>query len=309
MKVGVVGCGLIGKSWAMLFASIGHKVSLYDENPAQVEKALKEIKDQLYHLERQELLRGNITAQEQISLITASQDLPSCVKDASHVQESIPEDLTLKTKLLTKIDELINDETIVCSSTSCIIPSALTKDLVHRSNFLVAHPVNPPYFVPLVELVPAPWTSENAIEKTKTLMHAIGQSPVVLKKEIPGFALNRIQYCILNECWRMVESDMLSVKDIDVIMKDGLGMRYAFMGPLETGHLNAEGWGSYCDRYADTIHRVSQTFGPNPTWKEGATVDNISRQLEEMIPISEIPAKRLERDDKLAQLWKLKKSF
>lgn len=115
----------------------------------------------------------------------------------------------------------------------------------------------PPYYVPLVEIVPAPWTKPEIAIKTRQIMEEIGQKPVSLSREIEGFALNRIQYCILNEVWRLVGDGVLDVKDIDSVMTDGLGMRYAFLGPLETTHLNAEGIANYTDRYAKTIYEVS----------------------------------------------------
>lgn len=112
---------------------------------------------------------------------------------------------------------------------------------------IVSHPVNPPYYVPLVELVPAPWTKPEIVKTTRSLMEEIGQEPVSLTKEVEGFALNRIQYAILNETWRLVQDGILDVKDIDKVMSCGLGPRYAFMGPLETAHLNAEGkTNSFC---------------------------------------------------------------
>ena len=157
----------------------------------------------------------------------------------------------------------------------------------HKAQFIVAHPCNPPYHTPMVELVPAPWTSEEVRAGTRALMQEVGQGPVSLSRELPGFVLNRytanqksvfwsrdlyqpirMQYSILNECWRLIRDGIVSPQDLDVVMKDGMGMRYAFMGPMETIHLNAEGTQNYCDRYGDTIFNVSEDLGPIPTgWK------------------------------------------
>ena len=114
-------------------------------------------------------------------------------------------------------------------------------------------------------------------------MTEVGQGPVSLTREVPGFVLNRIQYSVLNECWRLIRDGVVtpqvgshsqnlnthcSCQDVDVVMKDGMGMRYAFMGPMETIHLNAEGTQNYCDRYGETIYNVSSDLGPIPTgWK------------------------------------------
>ena len=143
----------------------------------------------------------------------------------------------------------------------------------HRSQFIVAHPCNPPYHTPMVELVPAPWTSQEVRDGARRLMQEVGQGPVSLSREVPGFVLNRMQYSILNECWRLIRDGVVSPQDLDVVMKDGMGMRYAFMGPMETIHLNAEGTQNYCDRYGDTIYNVSSDLGPIPTgWKYVVTI-------------------------------------
>lgn len=139
-------------------------------------------------------------------------------------------------------------------------------------------------------------------------MEEIGQKPVSLSREIEGFALNRIQYVILNEAWRLIADGILDVKDIDSVMSDGLGMRYAFLGPMETAHLNAEGMNCYCDRYSKTIYDVSQTMGPTPKF-EGPQAKEVSRQLEKMCPLEDLQKRREWRDACLTKLSQLKKEM
>lgn len=156
-------------------------------------------------------------------------------------------------------------------------------------------------------------------------MSEAGQKPVVLSREIEGFALNRIQYAILSECWRLIDAGILSVKDIDSVMSDGLGPRYAFLGPMETAHLNAEGmqflfsiltslkqfnfsgYRSYSDRYSKTMNAVCATMGPSPIFGTPNVVDNIAKQLEEMCPLEDLEKRRAWRDMCLTQLSQLKK--
>jgi len=304
-KVGIVGSGLIGRSWAMLFAGAGFQVKLFDVVESQIPGALSDIAAQLDSLEKEGMLRGSLTAKQQLELITGARDLADCVSGALHVQECVPEKLELKQQLFEQMDQLADATTVLSSSTSCLLPSTFTQGLKHRSRCIVAHPVNPPYYVPLVELLPAPWTDPEVLANTRQLMVQIGQAPVTINKEMPGFALNRIQYAILNECWRLVSEGVVSVQDIDTVMTAGLGPRYAFNGAMETAHLNAEGMASYCERYGAGVERVANTFGPVPKW-EGKEAEEIARQLEEMVPLDQLQERRAWRNARLAALVKLK---
>ncbi|RZF44875.1 hypothetical protein LSTR_LSTR004500 [Laodelphax striatellus] len=307
-KIGIIGSGLIGRSWSMLFAAAGYNVTLYDILPEQIETALVDLKDQLTKLEQKKLLRGTLTAKQQYSLITATTSLADCVKDAVYVQECVPENIELKKTVFKNLDAVVDAKCVLASSTSTFVPSLFSADLVHKSQVIVAHPVNPPYYVPLVEIVPAPWTTAEVTEFTRNIMEDIGQAPVTLTKEIEGFALNRIQYAILNESWNLVKDGILSVADIDKVMSAGLGMRYAFLGPLETAHLNAEGMENYCQRYSKTIYSTSMSFQPVPKM-EGDVMKEVSRQLNEMTPLDQLPARRAWRDNCLTQLSQLKRDL
>ena len=182
------------------------------------------------------------------------------------MQECVPENLELKMKVWGQVDPLItNENAIMASSSSCIVPSKMSPNLTHKDQFIVAHPVNPPYHAPMVELVPAPWTRQDIRDNARAIMQKIGQVPVSLSREMPGFVLNRMQYALLNECFRLVLDDVVSADDLDVVMRDGLGLRYAFIGPMETIHLNAMGLKKYCETYGETIYNVSKTMGDIPT--------------------------------------------
>ncbi|XP_066478118.1 lambda-crystallin homolog [Tiliqua scincoides] len=309
-RVVIVGSGLIGCSWAMVFASGGFEVKLYDIMEEQVVKALEKIGKQLKELEKTGMLKGSLKADQQLALISCSTDLKAAVEGAVYIQECTPENLELKKKIFGELDNIVSNDVILSSSTSCLLPTKLFTGLKHVKQCLVAHPVNPPYYVPLVELVPHPQTDPSTVDITYALMKKIGQSPVKLTKEIDGFALNRLQYAIISESWRLVGDGVISPDDLDLVMSDGLGMRYAFMGPLETMHLNAEGLLNYCERYREGIIHVLKTFGPIPDFA-GETEQKINKAMCKEIPADpeHLNARSHWRDECLLRLAKVKKEM
>ncbi|XP_077014918.1 lambda-crystallin homolog isoform X2 [Tamandua tetradactyla] len=258
-------------------------------------------------LEQSGSLKGPLSADQQLSLISGCSTLQDAAEGAVHVQECVPENLELKKKIFAQLDCIVDDRVVLSSSSSCLLPSKLFDGLTHVKQCIVAHPVNPPYHIPLVELIPHPETDPSTVDRTHALMKKVGQSPVRLRKEVDGFALNRLQYALISEAWRLVEEGIVSPSDIDLVMSDGLGMRYAFIGPLETMHLNAEGMVSYCDRYSEGIKRVLKTFGPIPEFS-GATVQKVNQAMCTRVPDDpeHLAARRKWRDECLMQLAKLK---
>ncbi len=133
------------------------------------------------------------------------------------------------------------EDALLVSSTSAIVASRFTEKLPGRARCLVGHPVNPPHLVPLVELCGAPWTSPEAIDRARAIYREIGQVPVTINREINGFVLNRLQGALLAEAFRLVGEGYISAEDLDHTVKDGLGLRWSFLGPFETIELNAPG--------------------------------------------------------------------
>lgn len=167
--------------------------------------ALEATLSMLQSMESKGLLGDGQAPLEVHKRISGCSQLEEAMTNALHVQECVPENVELKKKVFGSLDKLADDSVVLSSSTSCIAPSAFTENLKHRSQCIVCHPVNPPHYITLVEIIPAPWTDLDVTERTRNLMSEIGQSPVTLKKETNGFILNRLQYALIMEAWRLVE--------------------------------------------------------------------------------------------------------
>ncbi|XP_034042157.1 lambda-crystallin homolog isoform X2 [Thalassophryne amazonica] len=304
----IIGSGLIGCSWAMVFVSGGFNVKLYDNQPGQAAKAITEIRNQLEQLEEAHMLRGQLKATQQLALLSSYDDLAQALEGAFFVQECVFEMLELKQSIFKDVESLVGKDVILSSSASCLVPSSVFSLVQNQSRCLISHPVNPPYYVKLVELVPHPETSTLVVDSTRALMTQVGQVPICLKKEIDGFAINRVQAAIIAESWRLVQDGIISVKDIDLVMSEGLGMRYAFIGPMETMHLNApEGLEDYMKRYGESYRRLLSSFGPIPDFS-GEASKRIIDEMCTLIPNDQLhlKARRDRRDQLLMAVAKLK---
>ncbi|KAK1340692.1 hypothetical protein QTO34_017083 [Cnephaeus nilssonii] len=258
-------------------------------------------------LEKYRAACGSRAAERKTPLIGGNPDMELVVICICAPQECVPEDLELKKKVFAQLDGIIGDDVVLSSSTSCLLPSQLFAGLVHVKQCIVAHPVTPPYEGRLIQLVPHPETAPATVDRTHALMQKIGQSPVRVLREVDGFVLNRLQYAVISEAWRLVQEGIVSPSDLDLVMSHGLGLRYAFIGPLETMHLNAEGMLSYCDRYGESMKHVLKTFGPIPEFS-GATVEKIHQAMCVKVPDDpeHLAARRRWRDQCLMRLAKLK---
>jgi len=298
-KVAVIGAGLIGRSWAIVFARAGHAVALYDADAAALRASLDALDAALDDLKAAGLLDQDPRAVRE--LIQPAGTLAESLRRAIHVQENIAENLAIKKALFTEIDRLAAPETILASSTSTIPASQWSEGLAGRARCLVAHPVNPPHLVPLVELSPAPWTAPDTLGRAKALYEAVGQVPIVVRDEIQGFILNRLQGALLAEAFRLYADGYASTEDIDKTVRDGLGLRWSFMGPFETIDLNAPGGlVDYCARYGALYEQMARTQLPR-RW-DAELIARIERERRQRLPVSEIAARSAWRDRRLMQL-------
>ena len=191
------------------------------------------------------------------------------------MQENAPERVEVKRALWAEMDRLAPADAILASSTSALLPSRFTEGLKGRRRCLVCHPLNPPYVIPAVELVPAPWTAPEAMTRAADVMRAIGEVPIVMRKEIEGFVMNRLQAALVEEAFKLVAGGYCDAEDVDIGLREGLALRWSFMGPFETGDLNAPGGiRDYATRYRGVFDSVLASALPRPDWS-GPVLDEI----------------------------------
>jgi len=276
-RVAIIGSGLIGRSWAIVFAGGGFDVALYDAAPGVADQARELVFEGLEELSAHGLVKD---ATAVAARVRATTSLADALDGAGHVQESSPETLEAKRTLFAELDRLAAPDAILASSTSTIVPSRFTEALKGRHRCLVAHPVNPPHLVPLVELLGAPWTAAGTISQAKATYESVGQVPIVVRREIDGFILNRLQAVLLSEAFRLAGEGYVTPEDLDKTLKDGLGLRWSFMGPFETIELNAPaGIPDYCQRYGPSLGRLSAA---EPAIYKG---ENLQRILSQWQPL------------------------
>lgn len=298
-KIAIVGAGLIGCAWASVFARAGYPVVLHDADAKALAAAPGSIEANLRALHEIGLITE--TPQAIMSRVSTSASLEDAVRGAALVQENVRETVEAKQAIFAKLDALAPADAILASSTSGIPASSFTADLKGRARCLVGHPINPPSLVPLVELIPAPWTDRAVMERARALYAAVGQVPIMVEREIQGFIVNRLQGALLAEAFRLVEDGYISSADVDKAVKDGLGLRWAFMGPFETIDLNAPGGiRDYCGRYGPLYLDIAKQAEPRE-WN-AALLDKLEAERRQELPVSERDARYRWRDRRLMNL-------
>ena len=303
--VGLVGVGLIGRAWANVFSRSGWDVRIWDPEPKALAAAPALIAQSLQDVARHGLAKDPVAAAKRVRSAASIED---AVQGTELVIESGPERVEVKIDLFQKLDAAAPAGAILASSSSAIVASRFTENLEGRHRCLVAHPVNPPHVVPIVELSGAPWTSPETVERARQYYGSVGQVPIVVKKEIDGFILNRMQAVLLSEAMRLVGEGYVSAEDLDKTIRDGLGLRWSFMGPFETIELNAPGGiPDYCARFGAVFAELASKPVTPELWGK----DNIGRAVESWgrsPSPQQILDKQRWRDERLAALVAHKKS-
>jgi L-gulonate 3-dehydrogenase len=299
-RVTVVGAGLVGGSWAVVFARAGCVVAVHDQDTKQIRAAETWIRQTLLSLESAGALHD--TAAAILDRISYEPVRSLAVADADYVQESIVELIEAKRSLFQLLDRETPAAAVLASSTSSFPISAIAADLPGRSRCIVAHPANPPHLISLTEVCGAPFTGADTIRRTLGLLEKAGQVPVLLRQEIDGFVLNRLQWSLLAEALRLVGDGIIAAADIDRVVSLGLARRWALMGPLHIGDLNApSGLSDYLARFGPTINRIAESRGASPVAMSEHLLESL-RELQDRAA-REPRAKRLQaRDENLLRL-------
>jgi len=276
-------------------------VAIWSRREATSRAALEFVRQCLPLLEAEGLLGGR-SAAELSDLVEVCSSLESAVKGASYVQENYPEDMETKRAIYATLDAACAPETIIASSASALPASAFTEALAGRGRCIVAHPVNPPYLIPATEVVPAPWTTQESVKKTCEILSDAGQVPVVMSREIDGFVVNRLQGALLNEAFRLVGEGYVGIEDIDVAIKNGLALRWSFMGPFETIDLNAPGGvRDYVSRYDGLYNNLLSQMQGKSQWL-GDVLDRIEASRRAQLPLDAHVERQAWRDRRLMAL-------
>ena len=299
--IAVVGTGFIGRAWAISHARAGNRVRLWDQDASAAARAKDFIAAMMPDLAANDLLNGN-HPDAVLDLIHTAKDLEAAVDSVVHVQESTFERLDVKIAVFRQLDAATPSTAVIASSTSALLPSAFTADLAGGDRCLVVHPINPPYLIPAVEVVPAPWTSQATMDRTVDLIRAIGQRPIAMKQEINGFVMNRLQGAVLEEAFRLVADGYATVEDIDTGLRDGLALRWSFMGPFETIDLNAPaGVRDYVERYEGIYRDIWPSTQRRIDWN-GPVIDEVERDRRSLLPSDQLDDRQAWRDRRLMAL-------
>lgn len=262
MRVAVLGAGSIGVSFAILFACGGVDVAVFDPFEDALPRAAADLRERLKQLD----LADPAAIEARVRLTT---DLEDALAGATFVQECAPERVDLKQDLLVQAAVGTPAEVPLASSSSAIVPSRLAEglDVSVAARILVGHPGNPPYLLPVIEVVPSAVTAEAIIGRATEIYRSAGLRPVLVRREVEGFLFNRLQGALLREAYCLVRDGVATVDDIDEVVRSGLGLRWSFIGPFETADLNTRGGiESHAAKMGPAYARMGAERGQRDPW-------------------------------------------
>jgi len=250
-QAAVIGSGVMGHGIAQEYALAGYTVSLYDLKEQFLSKARSSVETSLSLLVREQVITEQ-AKQEALERIILTTDLQAAVAEADIITEAIPEVIEMKWDLFEQLEQHTKAEAIIASNTSTFSIWRLIEKAKTPHRFIITHFFNPAQLVPLVEIVRHEKTADEVVSAVMDIMAEIGKSPVLLKKDVPGFIANRLQVALMREAFSLLKEGVADAREIDTVMKDGIGFRWAFVGPIETADFGG----------LDTWKRVIENLAP-----------------------------------------------
>lgn len=303
--IGIIGAGSIGSAFALLFADAGYRVRVYDPDATAATRSQEIISDRVSQLCQYGLLKSD---HERISrLIDYVPTVVEAVNEALLVQEAGPEDVVQKRQIFADLTAATSSHTILSSSSSAIPTSRFVPEAA-AERALIAHPGNPPYLLRVIEIVGNPVTSEEVLSRAESIYAKADLTPVRIRQEIEGFVFNRLQGAVLREAYALVSEGTVDPDGLDTLVRDGLGLRWAVLGPFATSDLNVRGGiRAHAQRMGDAYQRMAAARGPNDVWTE-ATIDEVESARRREVPLSSWDDAVADRDLDLMQLLNSRQS-
>jgi L-gulonate 3-dehydrogenase len=304
-KIAVIGPSAIGRVWAIVFARAGFQVAIHEGPSVDGAETLRVIRARLRELASYDQLAN---AEDAVfARISLAPTLEAALQGAVHAQESGIDTLEAKLEWFTRMDRIAAPGTVLASSTSVVFPSRFTENLPGRRRCIVVHPVQPPYALRAVEIVPGQWTDPDTVARSRALVERCALVPIMVRREVPGYAINSLQVALMFESLRLVSQGIVSAEDCEAVVKHGLGPRWSFMGPFETAGVNvAGGMAEFFERQADFYTQVQATQEPPRLTPE--LVREIHEATRDMLAGNEQGARREWRDRRLMALAQHKRA-
>ncbi len=299
--VSVIGGGAIGVGWAVAFVAAGFEVHLHEANPERRQILPELVAAKVGWLAESGLVQRVETAE----LLTLTDEIEQATTGADMVVESVSETREAKVELFNRLDQIVPQTVPIASSSSSLTISQIASQLAGRERCLLLHPANPPYLIPIVEVAPAPFTSQQVVELATGLLLSAGMAPIEITREIEGLAFNRLQGALLREAYCLVRDGVLDPADVDRLVADGLGRRWAVVGPFATAHLNTEGGvAAHAGRLGEAYARMGTDRGQSDPWTP-ELVAKVAEDLDMRLPQAERDQHIWERDRALLALARL----
>ncbi|MDE0485187.1 MAG: 3-hydroxyacyl-CoA dehydrogenase family protein [Candidatus Poribacteria bacterium] len=271
-NIAVIGAGLMGHGIAQEFAGAGYQVQLHDITEETLDNARVQISKNLTLLAENDVIqKTSIPETKQRILTTVNLDV--AVETADFVVEAVSENLPLKQQIFEELDSLCQSHTILASNTTALMPSQIGANTKRADKILNTHYFNPPYLIPLVELIRSPDTSDETVSVTFDLLTSIGKTPAIIEKEALGFVGPRLQAALIREAFAIVEQGIASAETVDLVVRNSFGRRLSVAGPFEVFEL--AGWDLVLDAFEELYKDLNSSFEINPLLREMVKSDKL----------------------------------